>query len=267
MKIINISIQKQKMTVDAPFKVVAGTIGLYGVKVEYDEEWDEIPYKLLMLKGTKTIKLEEKGEVIKVPGEVISEPCCLEFGLIGFDGNGDVRITTYSHYGSSMIWVKSSDWSGDIESDEVDPPTPTIWEDIKREISEIKDKVEKIEDEVENLVPGQPGYGESIAVDDKLHIWSENPVQNKVITHKFSELDEDIEELSGKVNESNVTSEKITTALGYTPANQEDVGRLSKEIADLKRELEMLKALIENGDIDYDIAVLDEAILDLSTLA
>ena len=203
MKIINISIQKQKMVVDAPFKVVAGTIGLYGVQVEYDEEWDEIPYKLLMLKGTKTIKLEEKGEIVKVPGEVISEPCCLEFGLIGFDGNGDVRITTYSHYGSSMIWVKSSDWSGDVESDEVDPPTPTIWEDIKKEIGEIKDKVENIEDEVENLVPGQPGYGESITVDDELNVWSENPVQNKVITQKFGELSNEIGDQGDEIKELN----------------------------------------------------------------
>lgn len=255
MKIINISIQKQKMIVDAPFEVVAGTIGLYGVQVKYDEEWDEIPYKLLMLKGTKTIKLEEKGEVIKVPGEVISKSCFLEFGIIGYDGNGEVRITTYSNYGDNMVVVRSSDWNGNIESDVVEPPTPTIWEDIKREIDGIKSKVDQLEEKVDNLEPSQPGTGGSIAVDSELSVESGNPVQNKVVTQKFAEIDEDIEELKRKTEDLNVTSEDIVDALGYTPAKQEDVSKLSNEIDDLKDESIQRVKSVNGFEPDEDGAV------------
>lgn len=43
--------------------------------------------------------------------------------------------------------------------------------------------------------------------------------------------------------------------------------QFSKQIDDLKKQLEELRILIENGDIDFAIAVLDNAILDVATLA
>lgn len=52
---------------------------------------------------------------------------------------------------------------------------------------------------------------------------------------------------------------------GY--ATKEEFRKLSETIADLKKELEELRTLIENGDIDSAVALLDSAILDLSTLA
>lgn len=68
----------------------------------------------------------------------------------------------------------------------------------------------------------------------------------------------------------------------YVPASKEDVEKLSSEVAEevgkLSNEIddykayvisvfEQLKQLIQNGEMDAAVAVLDEAILDLSTLA
>lgn len=70
-----------------------------------------------------------------------------------------------------------------------------------------------------------------------------------------------------KVPKVEVTKESIEAALGYTPADNAELDKLSDTIADLKKELEELRTLIENGDIDSAIALLDSAILDVSKLA
>ena len=72
----------------------------------------------------------------------------------------------------------------------------------------------------------------NVIVDNVLSETSTNPVQNKVVTKEIRQLSEE------KADKSYVVSV-----------------------------FEQLKQLIQNGDIESAIAVLDEAILDLSTLA
>lgn len=76
------------------------------------------------------------------------------------------------------------------------------------------------------------GGASNITVDSALSTTSTNPVQNKVVTNKFNQLQQE------KADKSYVVSV-----------------------------FEQLKQLIQNGDIESAVAVLDEAILDLSTLA
>lgn len=58
-------------------------------------------------------------------------------------------------------------------------------------------------------------------------------------------------------SEAKITSEKITSALGYKPVDSEYIVSVFEE----------LKKLIQAGNVDSAIAVLDEAILDLHKLA
>jgi hypothetical protein len=263
LKIIQINVSKQKLTAKSDFSLVAGTVGQYGVHVEYDSEWDELPYRLLMIKGSKTLKVRDDGEVIVIPPECIEKPCYLQFGLIGMDGSGEVRITTYSDSMENTFTVHSSDWKGDSTEDIIGPPSPTIWESLARDIdllgNEIlvckqdiitnNQQISLLFEMIENLPSG--GTGGNITVDSELSTESTNPVQNRVVAQKFGELDKDIEELIRKVEEGNVTSEEISTALGYTPANQEDVGRLSEEIGNISEDLAQLKQqgiiIVQNG--------------------
>lgn len=67
-----------------------------------------------------------------------------------------------------------------------------------------------------------------------------------------------------------LTPESIVNTLGYTPADDVKVAMLSEEKADkayMVALFEELKALIQGGDIDGAIALLDRAILDNSVLA
>lgn len=139
MKIIDVIVNKQQLTVRAPCELVAGTVGLYGVKVTYDEEWDATPHRLILFDGCKEIKLEDRGEVVTVPHECIEKPCYLKFGLLGMDGNGEIRITTYSD-SDNKLEVLPKDWKGEAETDEPLPkPTPSEWERLHTELQRAND--------------------------------------------------------------------------------------------------------------------------------
>ena len=139
MNIIEINVSKQQLQVRAPCELVAGTVGLYGVKVTYDEEWDATPQRLILFDGCEEIKLEDTGGVITVPHECIAKPCYLKFGLLGMDGNGKIRITTYSD-SDNKLDVLPKDWKGEAETDEPLPePTPTEWERLHAEIQRAND--------------------------------------------------------------------------------------------------------------------------------
>lgn len=74
-------------------------------------------------------------------------------------------------------------------------------------------------------------------------------------------------------SDASVTGQSIASALGYTPADAEDVSALSDEIANKADKAYMvtlfedLKALILAGDTDGAVALLDQAILDSAVLA
>lgn len=139
MNVIELTVSKQKMTVRAPCTLVAGTVGLYGVKVTYDEEWDATPLRLVEFIGCADLKLQDTGGVIEIPPECIEKPCYLRFGLLGLDGNGKVRITTYSE--QNCLEVVPADFKGEAESDEpLPPPTPSVYEQIITELEEVKQK-------------------------------------------------------------------------------------------------------------------------------
>lgn len=162
-----------------------------------------------------------------VPWEVLSESGVFEVSVYGIRDDGS-RITT----DIDVVNLNSTIYGGSATHE----PSPNVYETLVLGIDKLENKVGELEDKIENFEPSQPGgTGGSIVVDSELSTESTNPVQNRVVAQKFGELDKDIEELSRKVEEGNVTSEKITTALGYMPANQEDVGRLSHEIGDLNK--------------------------------
>lgn len=141
MNVIEITVSKQKMTVRAPCTLVAGTVGLYGVKVTYDEEWNATPLRLVEFIGCADLKLQDTGGVIEIPHECIEKPCYLRFGLLGLDGNGEVRITTYSE--ANSIEVLPPDFRGEAESDEpLPPPTPSVYESMQKELQRANDLAE-----------------------------------------------------------------------------------------------------------------------------
>lgn len=206
------------------------------------EDWKET-VKTAVFRNTKTGKPYDAildGNMCVVPWEVLSESGVFEVSVYGIKEDGS-RITT----DIDVVNLNSTIYGGSATQD----PSPTVYETLVLGIDKLENKVGELEDKFENFEPSQPSEpGGNIKVDSELSSESTNPVQNRVVAQKFGELDKDIEELSRKVEEGNVTSEKITTALGYTPANQEDVGRLSKEIDGVRSGLSIFK-YVDNYDL------------------
>lgn len=198
------------------------------------EDWKET-VKTAVFRNTKTGKPYDAildGNMCVVPWEVLSESGVFEVSVYGIKEDGS-RITT----DIDVVNLNSTIYGGSATQD----PSPTVYETLVLGIDKLENKVGELEDKFENFEPSQPSLpGGNITVDSELSTESKNPVQNMVVTQKFNDIDEDIEELSRKVEEGNVTSEKITTALGYTPANQEDVSKLSEEIGDLEEQVEAI---------------------------
>jgi len=144
MKIIKLSVSNQKLTVEAPFDIVAGTSGRYGVKVTYDAEWDAAPYRVVQFNGCEIKKADDTGDIVPVPWECIKTPCYLKFAILGLDGNGNIRITTNS---KDVLEVLPEGWKDGIGKDELLPPTQNMWEVEKA-------KYEKLEEMMNGIIDG-----------------------------------------------------------------------------------------------------------------
>lgn len=191
------------------------------------EDWKET-VKTAVFRNKKTGKPYDAildGNMCVVPWEVLNESGAFEISVYGIKDDGS-RITT----DIDVVNLNSTIYGGSATQD----PSPTVYETLVLGIDKLETKIEKIEDKIENFEPSQPSEpGANITVDDKLDEKSTNPVQNKVISKKFGELSNEIDDYQAYV---------ISV-------------------------FEQLKQLIQNGEMDAAVAVLDEAILDLSTLA
>lgn len=112
---------------------------------------------------------------------------------------------------------------------------------------------EKLAQVVADYMAEHPVEGGTVIVDSALSETSENPVQNKVLARKIEAISNRSTEAINKATEA---SKKVTELSGQK-ADKSYVVAVFEE----------LKNLIQNGQTDSAIAVLDKAILDLSVLA
>ena len=158
-KIIEVSVHKQKLAAKAPCRLVAGSSGRYFVKLKInDEEWNGIPYILLQFKGCekKEVEVGNLDEIIEIPWECIKEPCILSFALLGMDGNGELRLTTYSESNNSLVvWRK--DWKDGEGQDDLSP-TPNMWEVEKKRYDELESQmnnaIEELNNQMNSIIDG-----------------------------------------------------------------------------------------------------------------
>lgn len=254
-KIIEVSVSNQQLVAKTPCRLVAGTRGLYAVRVTYDDEWNETPHILLQFNGCKTkeVDIRDASEPIDVPWECIEEACYLSLALLGMDGNGELKLTTYSRNNNSLI-VYPKDWRDKGEDDEDRdplPPTPTIWEDLKEQLSEKADAedVEKaigeLEEEIAKKADAQEVNNKFSGIEEQLN----KKVGSEELTNAIDDLSNDIQkdfkaiedELGKKVN-----SEDIQDILDDVDNTiQEEIKELDNKI-DGKADTETVNIGFEN---------------------
>lgn len=191
------------------------------------------------------IKREVVDSIVSVPDAALTEPGLLE--IYAYARTPDGGTTRYKF----ALLVQ-------------DRPKPADYVDPPNEI----DNLQALAERVAPLIPGGGGGVTpdqiGAAVEEYL---KENPVEGKPGPQgPQGEPGPPGEDGS----DATVTAENVASALGYTPASQETVGRLETTKADktyMVALFEELKVLILAGNTEGAIAVLDQAILDTAILA
>ena len=138
MDIFNISINNQQIVPSAcTMYAVAGEVNYHAVQFSYDERWSDAAFKLVAFTGSNTtIVLEDEGEPIPIPWEVLSTPGYVHIGVIGYDNAGRQVITTAESIGHrSDIVVRPESLSDEVPED----PTPSIWQQILMQMGDLSE--------------------------------------------------------------------------------------------------------------------------------
>lgn len=146
MKTINLTVTGQVVQFDTQVLHVEGTAGLYNLTTSYDEDWDDVTRKVVIFIAeykrkkcgkTATIKIaiEDTGEPIAIPPEVLAQPGRLTIGAIGYNDDGTLKITTADYGNENFIEITKAI----SDSSAVSPSayTPDIWTTILNEIGNL----------------------------------------------------------------------------------------------------------------------------------
>ena len=124
-------------------RLVAGSVGVYAVTLDYDAQWDNAPVRVVVFDGglcNKRISVQDTTGTVTIPPECIAHGAhgnWLQIGVLGFDGTGKLRITTRAMRDGLRI-----DPAGVSDSDvPQDPPTatPGLWEQLVTDIGNLSD--------------------------------------------------------------------------------------------------------------------------------
>ena len=124
-------------------RLVAGSVGVYAVKLTYDAQWDNAPVRVVVFDGglcNKRISVQDTTGTVTIPPECIAHGehgNWLQIGVLGFDGTGALRITTRAMRDGLRI-----DPAGVSDADvPQDPPTatPGLWEQLVTDIGNLSD--------------------------------------------------------------------------------------------------------------------------------
>lgn len=142
---VKIKVEKQAVSVDGEYRLVANSVGIYDYELELDEEWDDVESILVAFISPKITKVVDykAGQTI-IPWEALEYPGTLQVGVVGVNSDGTQKNTVYvdSKGGCSAcamtngITVMPSVASSSTPTSSPDP-SPDIWVTIQKEIGDL----------------------------------------------------------------------------------------------------------------------------------
>ncbi len=90
---INIRIDNDNLTINEPAAIVSGSKNYYRLQAVFTSDWDGLSRYVVFPTQECSVAMTEDDSVL-VPEAIIAESGVLTFGLIGMDGEGNLRITT-----------------------------------------------------------------------------------------------------------------------------------------------------------------------------
>ena len=145
MKTINLSVTGQVVSLDTQILHVEGSVGLYNVATSYDSDWDNVTRKVLIFISTwvkkcgkpaiKKVAIEDTGEPVEIPAEMLAKAGTLAIGVIGYNDDGSLKVTTaaYGKENTIEIYKAISDTTNVSPSEVV----PDIWIQVLNDIGNL----------------------------------------------------------------------------------------------------------------------------------
>lgn len=90
--IIRIRIDNDNLSINEPNTIVSGSKNYYELQAAFSPEWDGLSKYVIFPTEECSVAMADDRAVL--PESIIAESGVLTFGLIGIDGNGDLRIST-----------------------------------------------------------------------------------------------------------------------------------------------------------------------------
>lgn len=145
MKTINLTVTGQVVTLDTQVLHVEGSVGLYNVATSYDSDWDDVTRKVLIFiatwvkkcgkPATKKVAIEDTGEPVEIPAEMLANVGTLAIGVIGYNDDGSLKITTTDYGKDNTIEIhKAISDTTNVSPSEV---VPDIWTQVLNEIGNL----------------------------------------------------------------------------------------------------------------------------------
>ena len=147
---INITVTGQELSVDQESVQVAGSVGIYYVKTTYDEAWDSVESKTIVFMPTindpespVSYAVEDNGEPVEIPSEVLDYSGAIIVGVIGYAENGAIKITTKVADGQSNRIAISPATVGEGGVDPTTPPQ-NIWAQVMNSLADLQRQIDDL---------------------------------------------------------------------------------------------------------------------------
>lgn len=140
-------LNKDTLIVESGESVNSGSLAYYEAAVEYDESWNDLSIEAILIKedknkGTSIAVIDNKMYVDQqLKGEY-------SIGFVGYKIEEDKKVYQISTNLKSIYFNKGA---GEIETENVEVPTPTEWEIYTAQIQEFIREGQVVVDEANNL--------------------------------------------------------------------------------------------------------------------
>lgn len=177
MDIIDLSVSRQVITRSADTALVAGEVGVHGVRVTYDAAWDGAVSRVLCFSGpTGHVAVMDEGGETPIPWEVIQEPGMLDIGIVGYDNAGAMVVTTRVQAPYNSRFRVYPNTSCDNEAPPPAEYTPNVWNQLLGSIGALStlktssknNLVAAINEVFDRIGTGSGGGGAGFTTDDTL---------------------------------------------------------------------------------------------------
>lgn len=231
MEIINLKVAKQKIFSDRQY-LVSKTENVYQCVFEFNDDWNNYSLKYGVFKNCKDkIRVLLNEDKCLIPSEILANDGHIVIGVYGV--NDDERYPTVY---TAPIILKL----GARDGSEPAPPTPSEWEQIITELSNIENSIGVLNESVDVL-------------EEDVQELDESKV-SKIEGYGLVS-DEDVEQIT--INKTDIANIKKVIPVGATEQNQLITEDETNDLLENKVDKEAGKGLSDNNFTDTQKNIVD----------